>query len=337
MRLAYIRCNANHETGYGHVSRCLSLAMELRKLGFECQFFLGSPDARTALENAGFYCHVLPNKDQDGKHFTDIASRTRPGLVVLDVRPALGAHAVLQLKASGCLVAAIDDISCGSLLCDVVYLPPHPAVMRAQFNDNVLARRGLSWVIIGNGLDLSDIEPAHHPFKNLLMCMGGSDPWGYTERLAPRMARACARLGMNAGVVVGPGFKDRERLMGCLRSDGVTVFDAPTNMKSVYSWADAAISTVCVGAYELAAAGRPTLYVCPDSDYAEHATVFENANLGLRIQDENEDLCSLLEKLANLGDVSPEIDSLGASRIARDMNSLLLKHAGKFSRKMATH
>ena len=39
------RCNADHATGFGHVSRCLSVARELRQSVDHICFALGSGDA----------------------------------------------------------------------------------------------------------------------------------------------------------------------------------------------------------------------------------------------------------------------------------------------------
>lgn len=323
MKCAYIRCNADHNTGYGHASRCISLALALQDLGFTCRFLLSSNDAQDSIERHMFPCEIVPSNDPGGDFLAKIVDAGRPDVLVLDVRPALSPRVVARLKSVCNMVAAIDDMSPGVMLADVLYLPPHPAVMRADFsNFSGVVRRGFSWVLLGNGLDLTKVPPPQRPIKNLLMCMGGSDPWGFTKRLAPATAKACAKYGINLGVVIGPGFQERKRLMEYLGALELTLFDAPQEMLSVYAWADAAISTVCVGAYELAAAGRPALYVCPDADYAEHAKAFENEGLGIRMPVPPRELGSFFHKLNLLAHSKSTIDSGGATRIARDIDSL---------------
>ena len=87
MRHAYIRCNADHNTGYGHASRCLSLALALRELGFACRFLLGSRDAQDRIERHAFPCERVADKDSEGRFLAKIVNEERPDILVLDVRP----------------------------------------------------------------------------------------------------------------------------------------------------------------------------------------------------------------------------------------------------------
>lgn len=328
MKRTFIRCNADHSTGYGHVSRCLSLALALRKRNFICCFLLGSQDAQASVKLQGFPCKILPDGDPEGSILSEIMMTERPDVLVLDVRPQFSVELMLRIKGTCGLVAVIDDMSPGAMLADALYLPPHPAAMQAEFfGFRGIVRRGFPWVILGNGLDLADLPPAQRPFKNILMCMGGSDPWGFTKKLAPIASEACSREGQSLGVVIGPGFSEREQLMEELTALGVTIFDAPQDMGRVYTWADAAISTVCVGAYELAAARRLSLYVCPDADYAEHAKAFESEDLGICIAEQPGEIGPLLRRLQLLPHARIKVDSCGADRIADDINSLV-RHVG---------
>jgi spore coat polysaccharide biosynthesis protein SpsF len=276
-----IRCNAGQHVGFGHVSRCLSLALALRDRGAEVRFILGSADAVPRVEGRGFPAEDLP-ADDNGEAFAVEVERLRPDVLVLDARPVYSLDFVREIKKHTKRLVLLDDISEQRWAADQIYLPPTPSVLALDWQGFTGEKFiGIEWMLLGDTFHPCAPCPPRIPFR-LLATMGGSDPWGYMDRLAAPMAQACRELGMHLGLVVGPGFRERQRQIDFYQTLGkhVRVFDAPQSMTEVYGWCDAAVTVFCVSAYELAACGKPALYICPDRDYREHASVFEELGYG---------------------------------------------------------
>lgn len=289
-----IRCNAGQHVGFGHVSRCLSLALALQDQGAEVRFILGSADAVPRVEGRGFPATVLPAGD-GGAAFAAEVERLSPDLLVLDARPAYSLDFVKGIKKSSKRLVILDDISDQRWAADQIYLPPTPSVLALDWQGFTGEKFiGVEWMLLGDTFQPCAPCPPRDPFR-LLATMGGSDPWGYTKLLAAPLAQACRKLGMDLGLVVGPGFRDRQRQIDFYRTLGehVCVYDAPQSMTEVYSWCDAAITVFCVSAYELAVCGKPALYICPDQDYREHASVFEGLGYGRLVSAEQLNAVSL--------------------------------------------
>jgi spore coat polysaccharide biosynthesis protein SpsF len=113
--------------------------------------------------------------------------------------------------------------------------------------------------------------------------MGGSDPF----ELTLRCARALAKLEptFRARFVIGPGMADRERVarqVVQLRNNFETI-EGAEDLAAEFARADVALTAFGVTAYELAAFGVPSIYLCLNQDHARSASAFERAGMGLSL------------------------------------------------------
>jgi len=276
------RCNAGHEYGYGHISRCLALAGAFRPLGATSVLFvLNSDEAANLVYAEGYVVRILEGRDQD-VFFLTVVEELKPDILVLDARPPHSLAVLREAKGHVRCLALIDDVSEQRLAADLVYLPPVSAVERTDWRDFSGKKRvGLQWMLTGRSFAPPPYRKPEPPLR-LLMTMGGSDPWGYTQRLALLFAEICQEEGVLFGVIIGPGFQKRAQQIETLsRLPGSPrIFDAPANMGEVYGWCDAAVVPMCVSAYELARSAKPALYICPDANYEEHARAFVREGFG---------------------------------------------------------
>ena len=131
-------------------------------------------------------------------------------------------------------------------------------------------------------------------------------------------------------VVLGPGYKDRDRLVGRLGRMGrpVMIVEQPADMRAVMLNADVAIASFGVTAYELAATATPAIFLCLTADHARSATLLEHHGaalvLGVHTGGEAprmaETLAALVadpERRAAMGRAGRTlIDGRGAARVA---------------------
>jgi spore coat polysaccharide biosynthesis protein SpsF len=275
--LALIRCDGGGMYGFGHVKRCIELARALRdREGCGAMFAVnGEAAALTPIRRAGFEAVLLPSPktplDQVCEH---------PDFCILDCRDGPSREELKSFLAHVPVSAVIDDASERRLAADFAYFPPVPQAYRLNWRDtHCQVRIGWQWSLLG--LPQTAIKPRGGGGRgNLLVTMGGSDPFGLTLRAA----RALSTLDpvFRARFVIGPGFKDRGRLareIASMRANFETI-EGADDLMTEYASADLALVAFGVTAFELAAFGVPAIYLSISPDHATSAASFEAAGIG---------------------------------------------------------
>lgn len=274
--LALIRCDGGGAYGFGHVKRMIALAGALRdRQGIGAVFAVnGSPDALPPIRHAGFEAHLI-----DGPHAK--LPGVEPDLLILDCRDGPTRAEIASWKAP--VKAVIDDASERRLAADFAYYPPVPQAVRLDWSGSrCTVRTGWQWALLGQAQGASRPRP-HSPLPTLLVTMGGSDPFGLTLRAAN--ALALLDPAFRARFVIGPGFKHKDRIAKAvvgLRSNFETI-EGADELTTEFASCDLALAAFGVTAYELAAFGVPTVYLCISEDHALSASAFEQAGLGVSL------------------------------------------------------
>ncbi|MCQ2153425.1 MAG: GNAT family N-acetyltransferase [Bacteroidales bacterium] len=237
-RKVYFRADAGRETGYGHFIRSLALA-DMLKDDFECTFFTCSPTEYQVREVSRVCPLVaLPSEDHALRPFLDMLDGDE--IVVLD-NYFFDREYQESVRSKGCVLVCIDDIHTRTFAADMVISPfvTDPGLYRLAARDAFLAI----------GLRHS---PLRHPFLSplpsksrrfeWLVCFGGSDPCGLTERYSEAVCSAYP--GASVAVVAGDG---------CVRRsfpEGVSVYESldATQMAALMSDSRKVlcpVSTVC--------------------------------------------------------------------------------------------
>ena len=132
-------------------------------------------------------------------------------------------------------------------------------------------------------------------------------------------------------VVLGPGFSHQKSLQSLLAGAHRTfdIREKIDDLSCLIAEVDLAVASFGVTAYELAAMGVPSIYVCLTKDHAESASALVKANMGISLgmlADVTEKV--LAEAVGNLlrdetgrikmAQYGPEhVDGQGTSRIAQ--------------------
>jgi spore coat polysaccharide biosynthesis protein SpsF len=329
--LALIRCDGGGKFGYGHVKRMVSLARALRdREGIGSVFALnGTEDAFEPIFRAGFAAHLL-----GAETLESLIETHSPDLLLLDCREGPSRYELSKLASRVRLTAVVDDASERRLAADFAYYPPVPQAERLDWSGSRCEPRiGWEWSLLGSGQTTSSRSQTGRP--TLLVTMGGSDPFGLTLR----SARALARLDpvFRARFVIGPGVENRSavaRQIVALRSNFETI-EGADDLATEFARADIALAAFGVTAYELAAFGVPSLYLCLSPDHALSASAFEQAGIGASLgvveSVTDETISSSVSSLLNDASRRREmraaglmtIDGAGPARIASDLAKAL--------------
>ena len=306
------------ETGGGHVSRALALAQALRGRGVEASatFLDGEPRGEAAREAARLGLREVPIPDDT--------------LVVADLPDANAASALAPADR----LVVFDDRDTFTGSARIVVQPSLPRWSGSGHADRVLA--GYDFVPLsgryralrdGSVSGSAPVGTAAGGLPRVVLCFGGSDPAGATERLAPALAArswGSART-FSLEVIVGPGHASSVERGG---PAGFAIVRDPADLPERLAAADLAVVAAGTMKFEVACLGRPAILVGVADDQLPVGPAFAATGAALWLGDGRIlDPARLAHAVAALvGDparreamglrAAAAVDGLGADRLA---------------------
>lgn len=289
------RSDGSPDIGFGHIVRCLALADELHDF-HNCRITFAMRTGPLGIQMVEAKGYQVITSRKTGQSFdyrewlNECVNNMETRALVLDVRDGLPRTVVDELRNNGILIVTIDDPEDKRLSADLAFYPPVPQVKRVDwtgFTGELYA--GWEWVILRKEFSTTPCPKPQAPSSKLhapkvLVTLGGSDPQGMT-------IKAVKALEMLEGdfevvVVLGAGFQHKEELNDLL-FDCKHHFNVRENVQNVaelMSQSDLAVASFGVTAYELAAMGVPSIYLCLTEDHAESASAFVEAGIALNMK-----------------------------------------------------
>lgn len=338
------RCDGSSEIGLGHVVRCLALANELHD-SHDCNVSFAMREGPLGIQmvkEKGYEVITPDESDQAfdyGAWLNECIKEPDARAIVFDVRDGVSRAVVKELRNNGILIVTIDDPEDKRFEADLAFYPPVPQLKRmdwTSFTGKLYA--GWEWVILRpefaewqkkqDGISPSLLTPHSSPFK-ILVTMGGSDPAGLTIMAVEALNQLTSDF--QAQIVIGPGFKHRTSLHELLRKSHrhFEIRENVSDMAALMSKADMAVASFGVTAYELAAAGVPSIFLCLTEDHSESASAFVDKdialNLGVHDQVSESALSEAIRHLMDNESIRRDmgkraqqlVDGRGTSRIAK--------------------
>lgn len=318
------RCDANQELGYGHLSRCLTLANELKKRGEKIIFLLRGEDveAQSIVSNMQFSLLL----DCRLEHWPK-------GVVVFDLAhdETLKASAEVEnyfhfMRLNDLKSVWIDSMGSNSAVkhfkepVDIMLTP----YLGAEYDSRPNAKEwlaGAQYAILppdfSNPSNMSRTNE-----KRLLLTMGGSDPWMLTEKILS----AFVKLNLTSWklrVIIGPFFKKNRVIK--LRQDypEIEICENRIGLLSDYYESNAVVAAAGLTRYEIAALGLPGLLISPTDFCRDYLSRFQKMDIAnvLFVKDaqfEKNLLISLHKLLTDIHRVSLTrvVDGNGCRRVA---------------------
>jgi UDP-2,4-diacetamido-2,4,6-trideoxy-beta-L-altropyranose hydrolase len=270
-----LRTEASPAIGFGHLSRCLTLASAFREHDVACVLALSAESAKAASNlEPGLDVRLLdvePASAEDAAA-TALLARTLVARALVADHYGFRESWLSQARDFGLRCAYIDDFGSGRYECDAVLnhnvyaegllldaapsciqlLGPSYALVRAPFR---MARERRSR------------ERALEVPERVLLTLGGSDATGTTLRMLSWLSNAerASLPAMHVRVVLGPAFQSTDEARALASVPSAHHLELVTNvadLSGLCEWADLVVTAAGVTCLEVACVGVPMLAVC---------------------------------------------------------------------------
>jgi spore coat polysaccharide biosynthesis predicted glycosyltransferase SpsG len=280
--------------GMGHFFRMMNLYRELKAHEGNAIFVLvgAHPPAQQWLEREGIE-HVVADEMASGWE-ASLIELYQPTVWIND-RLATDASHVLRLKEAGLKVVTFDDTGSGAPLVDVHISALAEA--RGEMPAGKVVLKGVDYLIMPE--EIKQYRRQRTASNNLIVCLGGSDTYGMTVKVA-------AWLNANrrsATLVLGPGFMHEEALKEVM-TDKLRIERSPSSLVEAFSRHDMAVTGGGITAFEAAAAGLPTLTIANEVHEIGHCEYLQALGCSVYLGYREEAELSLMNKPLNVEQMS---------------------------------
>lgn len=274
-------CDANADLGFGHLARCLTLATEARRQGSDAVFLLRRGDtlAHDQVLSRGFAVFAFEQRADWPAYMIVFDLAHRQGMARPEEYDAL----LSDMREKGRETAWIDSMGkdaaaqCLREHCDVVISP----YLGAELGVRPRCERwlaGAEYAVLPPQFALPESGRRPGGFRRLLVSMGGSDPWGFSEKVLDILADQ-RRVGWRVRTICGPFFEEARREALTRAFPWAEVVPSTSDISTHYRESDAVVTAAGLTRYEIAALGLPGLLISPTDAYREYLMRFEEMGI----------------------------------------------------------
>ena len=277
------RCDGSVEIGMGHVVRCLALADHLRE-NYECKIHFAMRQSGLGINKVKEIYPVLQsneNEFQYGEWLADCLEKTNSKILILDMRDCLNREELKSLKKkTGIKVVTIDDPEDKRLEADLAFYPPVPQLEKTNWA-GFAGELYIGWEFVILRKEFAHLYPKpNNQTPNIFVSMGGTDEKDIISFVIDALNEIKERFNVN--IVIGSGYPYIDQLNKKMKEINFrfTLYKNPRNIAAIMAQCDFAIISYGQTAFELAAMGTPSIYLCLTDDHFESSRLFVNEGIG---------------------------------------------------------
>jgi len=339
----FIRADANKEIATGHVMRCLSVAVEIRKMGGECVFITSDENATSLIKSHGFETICLHSR-------WDCLERETLKLISL-IREKMTKKLIIDsyyvtekyLKELGqyTRLVYIDDMNFFKYPVSMIinYNIFHSVFSYPETYKGTGTRLLLGCEFAPLREEFAGVSfQVREPVRKILITTGGSDPYNVAGKLLDRIATENLNEDICFQVVAGKFNSHLEHLSRLARiKRNIVLCHDVESMSALMRDCDLAITAGGFTMYELCACGVPSVCFSYADNQLNGVKGFQKAGLMAYAGDvrNNEEQClsqilshirTYIENPDSRKEISVSmqklVDGKGASRIAEAILAL---------------
>lgn len=262
--MIWIRVDANSEIGMGHMMRCISIALEIKKKGQDVCFVLADDVATELLRSKALDYIVLKSDyrhlEREADILCSLIKKYHPIVMLIDSYNVT--YDYLSRVRECVHIAYLDDLALFSYPVDIL------------FNYNIYANKDMYEECVGVKTtymlgpqyapvrnEFADVIYTVEPVvKNILITTGGSDKYNLAGVILDAIISDLQLEEIHCNVISGVFNKHLSLLKQvAAQNKNVTIYENISNVSDIMKQCDLAISAAGTTMYELAAIGVPTI------------------------------------------------------------------------------
>ena len=287
-RLVYFRTDGNSHIATGHLVRCLSIADACFSLGMKVCFLVSDQESKALFQSFDPACR-FPVRILETASYDDLEKELPELLSILsDSRQFffldsyyVTKHYLSAVRAAA-KVAYLDDLQLfdypADLLINYDVIPEsRSASYQAAYQNAARTLLGASYTPLR--AQFTDLQPyCRDRVSNILVTTGGSDPYHFCLKLIEVFRESSSLHLCQLHVVVGRLSEDKDRLYKLTDElPFLQLHENVSDMASLMTSCDLAVSAAGTTLYELCAAGVPSVSFCLADNQLTAAKAFDEA------------------------------------------------------------
>jgi spore coat polysaccharide biosynthesis predicted glycosyltransferase SpsG len=264
--------------GMRHLVRAIGLALEMSD-AFECLVVTSNPALAEKVHRrlSAYQKRSIPILDlglesngsawsqfeEVAKKLQQVASTVRASVVISDGQYAFSKANIEALQKNSQFIL-IGNNSEANRFADLAVFPT--GHISEDWSTLANVRSGLDWVWIAQGVRNMKSESKEF---DIVVSMGGADPFGLTARAMPFLARSERKA-----VVIGDAFQNSKPILEIAKKSGWQVFEGGEGLHSIMGRSHCVLSAFGQTTYECFGMGVPSLIVAHDESTEVDARLF---------------------------------------------------------------
>ena len=279
------RCDGSLNIGFGHLSRSLLIAKQIKKIANSKVFFaIAKHDASTKKIQIPFQTYYKKNNSYNNLNWLKkCIEKLRVNVLFLDVKKDISYQDLKCIKnLYNINIVTIDDFEKKRLISDLAFYTPIPQAKKIKWKKHKgKVLNGWQYSVVRK-MSIKKINRKNNKI-NILISMGGSDIYDFTKISLSFLNKL--DLDFKVNIIIGPGYKNYKELneLSYLQNLDHKIYYNPQNIEKIMIKNDIAIITFGQTSYEIAALKIPALYFCISKDHKVSSKLFEKFCFGKTI------------------------------------------------------